>query len=147
MLRLWDRLRDFHSDHSQLNKNQTLAKFLNFKINPDESIVSQFIEIEELARALKDMGVEQNEQTVMMIVVSALPDPQFTMFKKAWHSVPEANQSMEFLLSRLRLEELENKKFSKDQQREEKKRKPKAFHSVQGKGQDRKKLSLEERKK
>ena len=106
---MWEKLKNIHSDHSQLNKNQTLAKFLNYRVRSGQSVVEAFIEIEELARSLKEMGNEQSEETTMMIVLSSLPEPRFTMFKKAWHSVAEEEQSMERLLSRLRLEELEAK--------------------------------------
>jgi len=106
---VWEKLKKINSDSSTLNKQHTLSKFFNYKIGPEDSIVDAFGELEELSRALAEMGVPMAESAVVTKIVSALPDSKFKAFKKAWDSVPEHEQKMDRLLSRFRKEELEQK--------------------------------------
>ena len=106
---MWKKLKDVNSDDSTLNKQQTLSKFLNYRIKTGDSPVTAYLEIEELARNLEEMGERQNKATVITKIVSSLPDNPFEAFKRAWDSVPEDSQSMEMLLARLRKLELDHK--------------------------------------
>src|SRR5665811_1552782 len=108
---MWEKLDKIHSDSSSLNKQHTLSKFYTFQIPENKSIVDGFTEIEELARNLKDMGLEMPEEAVVTKVVSSLPHAKYNAFRKAWDSVPEDDQSMENLLARLKKEELEEKQY------------------------------------
>ena len=109
---MFDRLKDVNSDSSSLNKQHTLTSFLNYKIGSDQPIIRCYLDIEELARNLNEMGVAIDETTVVTKIVSSLPD-DFLAFKKAWDSVPDTSQTMRMLLSRLRKEELEAKQKEK----------------------------------
>jgi hypothetical protein len=140
---MFDRLKDVNSDSSSLNKQHTLSSFLNYKVTQGQSVIAAYMEVEQLARSLNEMGVAMDETTVITKIVSSLPDAQFNAFKKAWDSVPEATQSMTMLLARLRKEELERKQAEKSNPAPSKP--PAAFSSdSRPKG---KKPSLEELKK
>src|SRR5882757_2870022 len=103
---LFDKLKSIHSDASTLNKQQTLAKFLNYKFKEGESLVACYTDLEQLSRSLQEMGVAIDEVTTITKIVSALPE-KHKPFQKAWDSVPSDSQTMANLLSRLRKEELE----------------------------------------
>ncbi|CAG7731317.1 unnamed protein product, partial [Allacma fusca] len=105
---MFDRLREMNSDCSTLNKQHTLTKFLNYKVGTSQSPVQAMMEMEELVRCLQEMKVTLDEATVVTKVISSLPD-DYRAFKKAWDSVPEANQTRAMLMSRLKKEELERK--------------------------------------
>ena len=102
---IFDKLHSIHSDASALNKQHTLAKFLNFQLKPDQTLAAAFTEVESLVRSLADMGVNIDESTSVTKIVSALPDDRHLAFKKSWDSVPEEKQTMAMLLSRLKKEE------------------------------------------
>src|SRR5882757_4313308 len=42
---MYDRLKDIHADSSTLNKQHTLAKFFNYQISAEQSIVTAYTEI------------------------------------------------------------------------------------------------------
>ena len=105
---IYDRLKNVNSDSSALYKQHTLSLFLNYKYSPEKSLVTCFLEIEDLARHLNNMGMNIDESMTITKVVSSLPD-ELDAFKKAWDSVPTAAQTMRNLLARIRKEELERK--------------------------------------
>lgn len=72
------------------------------------------------------MGVVIDETTTVTKIVSSLPD-KYIHFQKAWDSVPEANQTMANLLSRLRKEELERKQALASSSEKEVSKKSAAF--------------------
>ncbi len=78
-------------------------------MDPDQSVITAYMELEELARHLNEMGVNMDPVTVVTKIVSSLPDAKYLAFKKAWDSVPDASQTMTMLLSRLQKEELDHK--------------------------------------
>ena len=80
---IFDRLKEVNADSSTLNKQHTLASFLNFKVDLDQPPVKAYLEMEQLYRSLKEMGVQIDEDTVITKIVSALPDERFQAFKKA----------------------------------------------------------------
>ena len=106
---MFDKLKSIHSDSSTLNKQRTLASFLNFQLKEDQTLVQAYAEVEELVKSLADMGVNIDESTSVTKIVSALPDDRHLAFKKSWDSVPEDKQTMTMLLSRLKKEDLETK--------------------------------------
>jgi len=112
---MFNKLRDVNADNSTLNKQHTLTTFLNYSIKGNSSVVAAYLEVEQLARNLNDMGVNIDEVTTVTKIVSCLPENSFHAFKKAWDSVPEVNQTMTMLLARLKKEELSNKTDSNEQ--------------------------------
>ena len=111
---MFDKLEELNSDSSTLNKQRTLTSFFNYKVKTTTSIVTAFLEMEQLARSLNEMGVMMDETTVITKIVSSLPDAKYEAFKKAWDSVPDDKQSMRMLLARLKKEELEQQKVTED---------------------------------
>ena len=143
---IFDRLKDVNSDSSSLNKQHTLTSFLNYKIAKSQSVISAYMEVEQLARSLNEMNVAIDDQTVMTKIVSSLPEEKFNAFKQAWDSVPEATQSMPMLLSRLRKAELERKHNEKPEKSES--AKAMAFSSdVRSKGSGNRESIADQKKK
>jgi len=67
------------------------------------------MEVENLARNVHDMGVSIHKTTTVTNIVSCLPEDKFHAFKKAWNSIPDANQTVNMLMASVRKEELTNK--------------------------------------
>ncbi|CAG7720597.1 unnamed protein product [Allacma fusca] len=105
---IWDKLEGLNSDYSILNRQQTMTRFLNYKIQSNQLLMDAYSEIEELWRTLNEIGCNVDETMAVTKIVSSLPD-QFIALKKAWDSVPAEHQSMVSLLARLKKEELEIK--------------------------------------
>src|SRR5580692_8099670 len=51
---IFDRLKEVNADSSTLNKQHTLASFLNFKVDLDQPPVKAYLEMEQLYRSLKE---------------------------------------------------------------------------------------------
>jgi len=109
---IWTKLTQINSDSSQHNKQHTLSRFFNYQVAPGTSILDAYADIESIARSLLDIRIPMSSAAVVTKIVSALPDATYGAFKKAWDSVPDAHQTMDRLLARLRKEELETKEFS-----------------------------------
>ncbi|OXA36504.1 hypothetical protein Fcan01_28731, partial [Folsomia candida] len=82
----WEKIAEVNSDASILNVQRTLTRFYNFKISEDRSAVEACGELEELARALKEMGNPVTAQALVIKAVSSLPESKFHAFKRAWGS-------------------------------------------------------------
>ncbi|OXA40185.1 Copia protein [Folsomia candida] len=102
----WEKIAEVNSDASILNVQRTLTRFYNFKISEDRSAVEACGELEELARALKEMGNPVTAQALVIKAVSSLPESKFHAFKRAWGSVDAASQTMANLIARIKNEEL-----------------------------------------
>lgn len=100
---IFDTLQLIHSDSSALNKQRTLNAFFNIKHKPGSKLVDTYLEVEKLARHLKELGVPMEPVAVVTKIVSSLP-PQHNEFKRAWDSVVPAQQTM----PRLRKEEIDS---------------------------------------
>src|SRR6185503_2824730 len=83
---MFDKLKDIHSDSSELNKQQTNLAFLKYQVKPDQTLVSAFHEVENLVRSMRDMGMVVDPVTVVTKMSEALPDSKYQAFKKAWDS-------------------------------------------------------------
>jgi gag-polypeptide of LTR copia-type/Domain of unknown function (DUF4219) len=91
---IFEKLKSIHSDASTLNKQRTLASFLNFQLKKDQTLVEAYAEVENLVRSLADIGVNIDEPTSVTKIVSALPDDRYLAFKKSWDSVPAMPMTM-----------------------------------------------------
>jgi len=107
---MYARLKDLNSDSSIINRNQTLTTFFNFAIGPNQNLVDAFTEMEQLWRSLTEIGTNFDEATVVTRLVSALPEPKYQSFKKAWDSVPMDSQTMVMLLARFKKEGIDQMK-------------------------------------
>jgi len=79
---IFDRLERIHSDHSSLNKQHTLAEFLNFKMKPNQSLTEVYGAVEQLTRNLNKMGVTIDATTCITKIVSTLPDNPHKAFNQ-----------------------------------------------------------------
>src|SRR5271156_4842052 len=106
---MWEKLASIYSDSSVLNRQHLTTSFLNYKAKKNATPIEIYTDLEAMARHLNELGVVTDEAWTISRIVHALPDEQHYAFKKAWASVPTADQSMVHLLSRLRTEQLESK--------------------------------------
>lgn len=144
---MYDKLKDIHSDSSEMNKQQTMTTFLTYQVKPEQSLVSAFHEIENLVRSMTDMQMVIDPVTVVTKTVAALPDSKYQAFKKAWDSVPQASQTMPMLLSRFKKEDLEQAQ-AKALKTPKPESSSKAYQTGQkSSGNNGKKKSIAERKK
>jgi len=129
------KLKDINSDASEINKQQTLMAFFNYKVGPEQNLIDAYTEMQGLWHSLKEIGVPMEESAVVTKIISSLPDSKYSAFKKAWDSVAEASQTMTVLLARFKKEELDQKG---SEGQSTKKEKSKAFftsdHKKGGKG-------------
>jgi len=93
------KLKDVHADSSELNKQRTLAAFLNYTVKQGKKLTLVYAEIEALARNLAELGVKMDEAAVVTKIVTVLPDDKHRSFKKAWDSVQSKDQTMGNLLA------------------------------------------------
>ena len=101
---IWSLLKDLNSDTSQLNVNHTLSKYLNYKMQSDQSLLAAFLDLQRLGQTLNDMGHPVSETMTITKIVDALPQ-SLAPFKTAWASVSPSDQTMANLRARLRHEQ------------------------------------------
>lgn len=110
----YDRLKSIHSDSSVLNKQHTMSAFFSYRMSPDQSILEGFTDIETLALNLNSMGIKIDESMIVSKIVSSLPDVPYLPFKKSWDSVPDSDQTLSRLHTRLKKEQFETKQLQHD---------------------------------
>ena len=82
---VWDKLKSVYADYSSVNRQYTLARFLNHKIPKGKSAVTAFMEMEHLTVSLSHMGLAQTDEAIMTKIVTSLPG-NFNAFKVAWNN-------------------------------------------------------------
>ena len=107
---VWDRLSSIHEQKSKTSVHMVMAQFFEFKKDPKDDCATHISKIESLARRLKDMGAEQSESAIMTKILCSLPS-SFRGLVSAWDSVPENEQTLANLTSRLLKEEELGKKM------------------------------------
>src|SRR5438128_2850086 len=74
----------------------------------DKSPVEAMMEMEDLSRSLKEMKMPMDDLALVTKVVTALRE-EIDMFKTAWESIPESDQTRERLMAALKREEVKKK--------------------------------------
>lgn len=69
---MWFRL-TVHSERSEQSAQILLEKFINSKMDEEESIADYIARVTSLAQRLKDMDLEQKEPMVIAKILSSLP--------------------------------------------------------------------------
>src|ERR1051326_6231397 len=98
---IWFKLKKMHDTTSQINQEETQAKFFGYKIKDKESPVQGMEEIEKLAAALAELNVPQADSAIISRVLTALPR-KYDNFKMAWDSAAQADKTRENLYMRLK---------------------------------------------
>lgn len=96
-----------NSDNSVTNKTVLLSKFYTYSLPRDQTPLNAYFTIEKLADSLKSIGSPIPDDQIVAKVMAALPS-KYNHFRNAWQSVPNTDQTMGNLLSRLKIEELTN---------------------------------------
>lgn len=101
---MWSRLKTVHAEKGEQSAQVLLEKFINCKMEDDESIVNFIASVTSLAQRLKDMDLEQKEPMVIAKILSSLPT-KFDHVRTAWYAVPRIEQNIERLTDHLVNEE------------------------------------------
>ncbi|XP_036344154.1 uncharacterized protein LOC118753396 [Rhagoletis pomonella] len=101
---MWSKLKIVHSEKCEQSAQVLLEKFINCKMDLDESIVNYVARVVSLAQRLKDMDMEQKQPMVIAKILSSLPS-KYDHVRTAWYAVPRAEQNIERLTDHLVNEE------------------------------------------
>lgn len=100
---MWSRLRIVHSERSKQSAQVLLEKFINSKMNEEESMADY--RQSNIARAKAERYGSRAERTVVIAkILSSLP-AKFDHVRTAWYAVPRAEQNIERLTDHLVNEE------------------------------------------
>lgn len=108
---IWSRLETLYEQKNETSVHLLLAKFFEYKMDPDKMTVSEHVShVEQMAQQLEDLGQKQSKTTIITKVLHSLP-ASFRGVITAWDSVAREQQTMENLLPRLLKEEQLAKSF------------------------------------
>lgn len=103
---IWNKLLTVFEPKSRVSVHLIQQKFFNLAFEEPMSIF--IAKIEDLCNQLKSMGEELSESMVMTKMVMTLPE-KYKHFVSAWESVPQQQQNLRELTSRLLVEEERSK--------------------------------------
>lgn len=97
---IWEKLKSIYEPISETQKHVLLGKFFTLKFG--DNVLQYLAEIEELVMRLKQIGENISESMIVTKILTSLPE-NYKHFVTAFESA--ANQSLQELTSRLRVEE------------------------------------------
>lgn len=98
---MWTKLEEVHSNKGEFAKQLLLARYYSYAASPGQSAVSVLLEIEQLIASLRELGESISDSNAVARVVSALPN-DLKPFKSSWDSVSPKQQTMDYLMQRLK---------------------------------------------
>lgn len=101
---MWSKLKIVHSERSEQSAQILLEKFINSKMDEEESMADYIARVTSLAQRLKDIKLEQKEPMIITKILSSLP-AKFDHVRTAWYAVPRSEQNIERLTDHLVNEE------------------------------------------
>lgn len=107
------RLETIHEQKSGASKHILHQEFFAATMTNNEDVSSFISRIESLASQLRDTGKEISENDLIIKILCGL-NQNFKSVITAWDSVPEKDQTLNELISRLLKEELMLKRWSKE---------------------------------
>lgn len=117
---IWDRLCALHEQKSNASKITLQKEFFDLQMKYEEKVSEYVARAESLYYRLIDVGVSGiSEQTLTSRIVCGLPK-RFVNFMSRWADVPEKQQTVDNLLSKLSAEESLLLQFFKPRVRDEK---------------------------
>lgn len=104
---MWAKLKSVFDKESVVSIHLLQQKFFMLEFG-NESVSTYVSKLEEIKSKLKQAGEEISSKMVMTKILMSLPE-HFRHFRSAWESVPEDNQTLDELISRLLIEEERSK--------------------------------------
>lgn len=99
---MWTKLKTVYDKESVVSVHLLQQRF--FMLDFDSSVNTFISKIEEIKTKLKTAGEVLSDKMIITKILMTLPE-HFKHFRSAWESVPDKNQTLEELTSRLLLEE------------------------------------------
>ncbi|KAL0883742.1 hypothetical protein ABMA27_015847 [Loxostege sticticalis] len=99
---MWNKLSTLYEPSTQVSVHLVQQKF--FSLTFEEPIIKFVTELEEIANKLKSMNEAPSEKMIITKILMSLPD-KYRHFISAWESVPDKQQNLKELTSRLLIEE------------------------------------------
>ncbi|KAI4487110.1 hypothetical protein M0802_012024 [Mischocyttarus mexicanus] len=97
---IWDKWALFHEQRSVANQNMMLEEYHGYRMGASDSAIQHVSRVLNMAGRLRDIGAEMDGASIVSKIVAGLT-PKYTMFRKAWASVPAERQTIENLQERL----------------------------------------------
>lgn len=94
----WKALESIYENKSSSEKQMLLAQFHSFKITSARDISKSLSQIQEMAARLKALDAAVDDDTVMSIILNALP-PSFNLFKTSWNLFNADQKELNKLIS------------------------------------------------
>lgn len=95
---IWITLESIYENKSSSEKQMLLSKFHQFKITSINEISKSLGEIQMMAAKLKALGVAIDNETVMSIILNALPE-SFSTFKTTWNLINSESKDLNKLIT------------------------------------------------
>ena len=101
---VWDKLSSLHEQKSESSKIVLMQRFLDCKMDSNESVTKYVTRLENMVRVLKDVGENVSDVSLMAKILGGLTS-KYNAFISAWDSVESSKQTIELLQERLIKEE------------------------------------------
>nr|XP_012152732.1 PREDICTED: uncharacterized protein LOC105664133 [Megachile rotundata] len=101
---MWVQLSSIHEQKVASNKLLLTQRFHEYYMSACDSVVQHIANIRNMASALRDLGENVSEISVMAKILGSLP-AKYHALQTAWDSIPENNQTIDNLQERLIKEE------------------------------------------
>lgn len=101
---IWRKLTSIHEQKSETNKLLLWQRYQECRMDPSDSVINYSTKVQNLARALKDIGENVCEASLIAKILGGLP-VKYNALVVAWDSVDSASQTLENLQERLLKEE------------------------------------------
>lgn len=99
---MWEKLCTLYEPSSQVSVHLVQQRF--FSLTFEEPMMKFISKLDEITNQLRTMGEAPSDKMIVTKTLMALPE-KYRHFVSAWESVPEHNQTMKELTSRLLIEE------------------------------------------
>ncbi|KAI4476779.1 hypothetical protein M0802_014818 [Mischocyttarus mexicanus] len=91
---MWDKLALLNEQRSVVNQNMMLEEYHGYRMGANDSAIQHVSRVLNMAGRLRDIGAEMDGASVVSKIVAGLT-LNYTMFRKAWASVPAERQTIE----------------------------------------------------
>lgn len=99
---MWEKLATLYEPSSKVSVHLIQQRFFNLRF--EEPVIKFITELEEISNKLKSMKEAPSEKMLITKILMSLPE-KYKHFISAWESVPDKQQSLKELTSRLLIEE------------------------------------------
>lgn len=99
---IWEKLLVVYEQKSNVSAHLLQQKFYNLKFG--ESVADYFSKLSDISGQLRQMGQPINDKMIVTKIIMSLPE-KYKHFVSAWDSVADGDQNLNYLMSRLLIEE------------------------------------------